>query len=184
MSEVRLCHNKVLIVREADKHAYKWDNPGPYLKNFSTIVWGGGRHTVDKKVLTSKKGIFDAETVAREILSEQCRPWDRTMAAQKVIWLNTHVYPRRFKCAPPNCAEWADPLLKQIRQFNEAMPAELERLCGIKKFTSVWNETFDLVNNHLSEVESMTYDMTHWGMQVNLLLAHKILELAIQDTQK
>jgi hypothetical protein len=61
------------------------------------------------------------------------------------------------------------------------MPEQLERVCGVKKVSSVWNETLDLVKNHFSEVESMTFDDVHWGIHVNLLKAHKILSQVLQN---
>ena len=53
--------------------------------------------------------------------------------------------------------------------------------CGPVNYVDVYNMTRSLVLGHPDEAKTMTYDMAHWGMAVNLIKARMILNAILQE---
>jgi hypothetical protein len=110
----------------------------------------------------------------------------KVLAAQKVIYLDTHAQARWFtnctkesswqkqQVLPARCptpAEGRD----YVAQYSKDMPAALQRVCGVTRVVSVFDASLHLATTQGTGFRGMTWDGMHWGLAVNLWKAAGIM---------
>jgi len=99
------------------------------------------------------------------------------LAAERVCsvwWVSTHA---RLK------AYYADEVSHQIEDYNLGMRQFYDSGgCGPVSYIDVFNMTKGLINSTaIEEVQAMSYDSVHWGMEVNLIKAQIIINALTQS---
>ena len=128
--------------------------------NYKTTRYG--RHGVNNATAYSELFLNGPCPLIRENVNNLCSVW----------WVSTHFRLR---------AIYPDEVEGMVKNYNIGMRQFYESgSCGPVNYVDVYNMTAGLAKGHRKDSESMTYDMVHWGMEVNLIKAQIILNAILQ----
>lgn len=147
------------------------DNLNLCLKDNKTVIlWSFGNY---KTTRFGRHGVNNATAYSDLFLNSPC-PLIRASTNRlcSVWWVSTHYRLR---------AIYPDEVEDMVRNYNVGMRRFYESgSCGPVKYVDVYNMTAGLARGHRKDSESMTYDMVHWGMEVNLVKAQLLLNAILQ----
>ena len=146
---------------------------------------GGGRHGVNDRKAYSQffenSGLcpsIRARDEARRKESQRKRKLKvKTPKSQRpacgVYWISTH-----YRLV----AHFPDEKEQVVKSYNEGMREFFSGgQCGEVNYIDVYNMTASFGEHHKDIASKYSYDMVHWGMEVNLLKAQIILNALVSD---
>lgn len=135
---------------------------------------GGGRHGVNDAGVYSN---FFKRTICPHVLGRSPNS-TVDLAVEKVCsiwWVSTHARLRAYN--PDEAPPIIEGYNSKMRAFYDA------RSCGPVSTIDVFNMTAALIESsgyRSNEVQAMSYDQVHWGMEVNLIKAQIIINALTQ----
>ena len=139
--------------------------------------WSEGNHPVDFNYKT-RLGVNDPVEYQKKYSDPKRAICPQLASGQKhcsLFWISTHARPLQ---------KYSDENDDKVRDFNEKMRSFFEAgTCGKETgYIDVYNMTSNLVHHHGTEIEFMTFDTAHWGMEVNLAKVQIIMSALKQFT--
>ena len=133
------------------------------LAEHDLIIWSTGNHALGE----CRRGVSDSREYAKH-LGSACAALDREEVARKVVWVGTHA---RLK----NYVE--DESMAHLLDYHRTMRAAIQRVCGVNMTASAWDASLQIVQLHPADARVMSFDGAHWGMEINLIKIHDVLEV-------
>jgi hypothetical protein len=152
-----------------------------HCKEGTALLWSFGNHQV-------KPGRYGVNNPVayQEFFENVCSviKYSRLSGASdkcSVWWVSTHARIRTI---------FDDESPEYVTNFNEGMKDFFEKKkCGETNYIDVYNMTTSLKNTVLNKGEDwdeggkLSYDLVHWGMEVNLIKAQIIINSLVLNTQ-
>ena len=171
------------------------------VREYDFVVWGLGNHGVLANIASALSAMVATLPVADHGFCREGQP-AKVLAAQKVIYLDTHAQARWFtnftncsvrglsggatqqvaaedmwmgRASPrPRPAETREER-DFVTKYHNEMPVALRRVCGVARVVSVFDASVRLSLTPGTDFRNMTWDGYHWGLAVNLWKAAGIL---------
>jgi hypothetical protein len=148
-------------------------NPG------TVLLWSFGNHKLSRygRYGTNNATAYQLSfhDICNKIRSESSKVDGHVSDKCSVWWVSTHARIRTI---------FEDETPEHVRNFNEGMREffENKKNCGETNYVDVYNMTNSLVIPEIiEEARKMSYDLVHWGMEVNLIKAQIILNALLQS---
>jgi hypothetical protein len=141
-----------------------------YCSNEHLLFWSEGNHPTDFNY-TTRLGVNDPFEYQKKFHDSKqnyiCPELLAKDTACSLFWISTHArHHMQFK----------DEVDGKVQAFNEHMRMFFEEgKCGDVGYIDVFNMTSNLIRQHQSEADFMTFDAAHWGMEVNLVKVQIIM---------
>ena len=130
----------------------------------------------DRMVTASRRFGVNNATAHKEVLHNTlCKYINNRNEWHRIFWVSTHRRPKGLHI---------DESFHYMKKFNTDMRNFFERQhCGDIRYVDVYNMTDSLMVEYPRESKRLSFDPTHWGMEVNLIKA-QILLGSIETTKK